>query len=227
LRGVEAFSFFPSSGKNKIGSDFNGSRFAGLQDRQAAACPAGGRSAMYRSGGRGGNSGKIDLQDIASRLEKANDARGQYMLEAPGAALLSGGMDPVLFEADVKNITNGYEEELDHLLRCKGHPGMQYASMTKMLETKKVEARKRPLSMAAAAAAKAARNAKALAATSQLQEEPSSSSLGSTQMGLSADNVKDGSQAVQFFATVDEEDEVTPRSLPPVSTRRMMLTPLW
>ena len=94
--------------------------------------------------------------------------------------------------------------------------------MTKMLETKKVEARKRPLSMAAAAAAKAARNAKALAANSppQLQEEPSSSSLGTTQMGLSADNVKDGSQAVQFFATVDEEDEVTPARSPLVVTRR-------
>ena len=116
------------------------------------------------------------------------------MLEGPGPALLSGGLDPALFEADVKNITNGYEEELDHLLRSKGHEGMQQVSMTKMLETKKAEARKRPLSMAAAAAAKAARNAKALAADSQLQEEPSSSSLGSTQMGLSADTVKDGAR---------------------------------
>jgi hypothetical protein len=177
---------------------------------------------MYRTG-RGGETrgGKIDLQDIASRLERANDDSGRYMLEGSGPALLSGGLDPALFEADVKNITNGYEEELDHLLRSKGHQGMQPVSMTKMLETKKAEARKRPLSMAAAAAAKAARNAKALAADSQLQEEPSSSSLGSTQMGLSADTVKDGSQAVQFFATVDEEDEVMWRALP-TPLRRML-----
>ena len=90
------------------------------------------------------------------------------------------------------------------------------ASMTKMLETKKAEAQKRPLSMAAAvAAAKAARNAKALAADSQLQEEPSSSSLGSTQMGLSADTVKDGSQTDQFLPLLTtRKDEVMWRVLP-------------
>ena len=54
--------------------------------------------------------------------------------------------------------------------------------------------------------AKREAKAKALAADSQLQEEPSSSSLGSTQMGLSADTVKDGSQTVQFFATVDDSE---------------------
>ena len=100
---------------------------------------------MYRTG-RGGETrgGKIDLQDIASRLERANDDSGRYLLEGPGPALLCGGLVPALFEADVKNITNGYEEELDHLLRSKGHQGMQPVSMTKMLETKKGGGAKAP-----------------------------------------------------------------------------------
>ena len=66
-------------------------------------------------------SGRIDFEDIASRLEKANYAPGRLPTpEVPGGMLLSGGLDRSLFDVDVKTVTTGYEEELDFLLRHNG-----------------------------------------------------------------------------------------------------------
>jgi hypothetical protein len=139
------------------------------------------------------DSDSIDLRDVATRLEKANHVAGRIATpHGPGGALLSGGVDSTIFAVDVKNVTRPYEDELDVLLRLKGHQGMQHESNLSR------QGRIRP------------KRSDPAVATSSVKSKNSQDDSGAfqTTIGpLTADTVKDGSQAVQFFATADEQEE--------------------
>lgn len=172
-------------------------------------------------------SGRIDFEDIASRLEKANYAPGRLPTpEVPGGMLLSGGLDRSLFDVDVKTVTTGYEEELDFLLRHNGHPGMKSPSMTEMMSRKEADRRRRTGHTSVVSQ----KSKGSLSLDGKvLGEDDAVGSGARMQMGITADQVKDGSQAVHFFATCDEDEEVKVmflnRASPPKGPERLQFRP--
>eukprot|EP00960_Hanusia_phi_P047196 758288-Hanusia_phi.AAC.1 len=124
----------------------------------------------------------INMLAVAERLQTANRRdEGQ---------MLSNGVAPELFDLKgMKTMTKQYEEELDVLLRARGHPGMKVVDMNTLSEKRKSEKNTRTTLLR------------------QRSFEARGSEIHSVDTLHASASVKTGTQAVQFFATADESEE--------------------